>query len=230
MTNDIYRMGFVAILTIASIGLIVFLGHTRDTFKCPEAYSSQEGYRADLAIFIKKFLDKNPEGTLEDLSNERTVLLERHNCKKTLSSFNATTDDSHRYYAHNLGFSFKYPDGFSVSVDPDTSERLFITPESLQKNQDTPFTAIVISTTESAPSVTPLDWIKGPHSGYDISNGYTTRKVDGQEAFILDGGDWIVFTSPDGKEQISIALIPQEDANLRDNLLQILDSFFFDLR
>ncbi len=71
------------------------------------------------------------------------------------------------------------------------------------------------------PQMTPLEWLKGPDSGADLSKGYKKLNIDGQEAISLENGAWIIVNTPDNKRQISIATLPSENAS--ESLLAEMD-------
>jgi hypothetical protein len=110
-------------------------------------------------------------------------------------------------YVSNFGFSFNYPTGTFVWSNPD-QDQLVIMPNSYKDNQNEPVTGVVISAMLNQSQMTPLEWLKGPDSGYDISKGYSKLDIDGQEAISIEGGTWIVLNTPDDARQLSIATLP----------------------
>jgi hypothetical protein len=62
--------------------------------------------------------------------------------------------------------------------------------------------------------MSPVEWLKGPDSGADLSDGYNVFDIDGQEAVSVDGGTWVVVNTPDNKYRLSIALLPGENGTL----------------
>ena len=114
-------------------------------------------------------------------------------------------------------------------VDPDSPERLMLLPISLKTNKNVPISAVVISTSENPPT-TPFEYMKGPYSGYDISNGYVETKIDGQEAIAVENWTWIVVNTPDNKRRISIALLPDEKGGslLFTEMGVVINSLVFD--
>jgi hypothetical protein len=55
-----------------------------NNFKCPEDYPSQQAYIDDLNNYIKKYIEKNPNKTVEDLLSERYKQLVDRGCTQTL--------------------------------------------------------------------------------------------------------------------------------------------------
>lgn len=118
-------------------------------------------------------------------------------------------------YESKLGYSFQYPPHLYVMEDPEligTPERLFILPTSPEPKDS--IYGIVISIGVNDENMSPVEWLKGPNSGADLSNGYNVFDIDGQEAVSVEGGSWVVVNTPDNKYRLSIALLPGEDGNL----------------
>lgn len=211
-------------------------------FKCPQGYSDV-ATAEDLKIFIKDYLLKNPNATIDDITSYRYNLLVENNCKEVLDHVansknnyqQSVIDDLNGEYTKNIkvyesesGFSFKYPNSFFIFVNPDAPSRLMVLPNSLKENKNEPMSAIIISTSENEDSISALDWLKGPYSGYDISKGYSLRKVDGQEAISVENGDWVVVNTPDNKKRLSIALLTNKNAEpLRKELNDLINSMSF---
>ena len=113
------------------------------------------------------------------------------------------------YTAH--GFSFEYSADFYVGDDTNNTDGgwIYVLPIAYKNNPNGDTQAIVISPRANHPSQTALDWLKDPNSGgYDISQGYKTVKVGGQDAISVENGDWVVVNTPDNTERISIAILP----------------------
>lgn len=112
-------------------------------------------------------------------------------------------------YESKLGYSFQYPPHLYVMEDPEligTPERLFILPTSPEPKGS--IYGVVISIGVNDENMSPVEWLKGPYSGADLSDGYNTFDIDGQEAVSVEGGTWVVVNTPDNKYRLSIALLP----------------------
>ena len=118
-------------------------------------------------------------------------------------------------YESKLGYSFQYPPHLYVMEDPEligTPERLFILPTEAEPKGA--IYGVVISIGVNDENMSPVEWLKGPDSGADLSNGYNVFDIDGQEAVSVDGGTWVVVNTPDNKYRLSIALLPGENDTL----------------
>jgi hypothetical protein len=118
-------------------------------------------------------------------------------------------------YESKLGYSFKYPSHLYVMEDPEligTPERLYILPASPESKGG--IYGVVISIGVNDENMSPVEWLKGPDSGADLSDGYNVFDIDGQEAVSVDGGTWVVVNTPDNKYRLSIALLPGENGTL----------------
>ncbi len=133
------------------------------------------------------------------------------------------------YVSDKYGFSFKYSTGFKVtdrSLD-DGSDFIAVTPV-LQAS--TTQQAIIISSRFNYPPVSAVDWLYGPYSGYDTSQGHMARYVGGQYAASVEEGSWVVFNSPYDDERVSIALLGKDGPiPLQYEMETILTTFSFDI-
>ena len=146
------------------------------------------------------------------------------------STVKSTTDELQTYVS-GLGFSFDYPKDMTVidgSDDTDGIFRILIVPNSYKAGSQS-MTAVVISASPNNPPMTPLQWLKSPDSGADMSKGYSTLNMDGQEAVSMENGTWVVVDTPGNAWQISIATLPGENPSqsLRDEMTGIVKSFTF---
>lgn len=122
---------------------------------------------------------------------------------------------SFKTYESKLGYSFQYPSHLYVMEDPEligTPERLFILPTAPEPKGS--IYGVVISIGVNDENMSPVEWLKGPDSGADLSDGYNVFDIDGQEAVSVEGGTWVVVNTPDNKYRLSIALLPGEDGTL----------------
>ena len=145
-------------------------------------------------------------------------------------------------YISEVGFSFTYPgDMFVVdsskvayamdgSVDSGDNYRIFVVPNSYVDNEGHNLTAVVISVSLNQSPEMPLDWLKGPWSGANMSDGYSELDIDGQKAISMNGDNWVVFDTPDNKYQISIATLPGRNPSwsLQNTMRRIVESIGFD--
>jgi len=238
---------FIAILPVIGVAIYLFWGAS--TVRCPDDFTNFNEQSIAFDKWTKDFYDKNPNASIEDFAEARMDFLQNNNCDEALKRYNdylsgnvdsntkqmiegvvsEYLNNSNRYDADELGFSFTYPDSLVVSVDPDSSARLIIFPKSLQGNENEPMTSIIISTGISNLDMTAEEWLKSPYSGYDISKGYSQRLVGGQDA-VMTSGDWVVVKTPDNKRRVSIAYLVDTKSGgkpLREELKQILDTFSF---
>lgn len=116
-------------------------------------------------------------------------------------------------YASKFGFSFQYPNHFSLKNNStlDTSghsEQLSILANVIDNKYD--IYGVIISVSENSDGVSPLDWLKGP-LGADLINSYSILDVDGQPAIFLNNETLIVVNTPDDKYRLKIELILAED-------------------
>lgn len=144
------------------------------------------------------------------------------------------------YNATEFGFSFKYSaDNFLVGNDTNNTDGgwIYVLPIASTKNQAIEEAgAIVISPRKISPSETPLDWLKSSNSGYDVSQGYETIQVGGQQAISVKYGkyvDWLIVNTPDNKERLSIAILPPSATStdltvLHNEMATIVSSLSFE--
>ena len=132
------------------------------------------------------------------------------------------------YVSDKYGFSFKYSEEFEVGeMDLDGNGWIFVTPV-LQTGEDKQ--AIVISARLNDPPISAVDWLYGPYSGYDASQGHMARWVGGQYAASVEEGSWVVFNSPDDEERVSVVLLGKDGpVPLQGEMEDILLYFSFDI-
>lgn len=128
-------------------------------------------------------------------------------------------------YTSKLGYSFEYPNHLFIVEDPEPliAERILILASTISKDD---IYGVVISASENDEKIAPIDWIKGPYSGADLSNGYTILNIDGQKAVSLDAGTWVVVNTPDNKYRLNIALLPGKNNELLFTEIGIVVSSF----
>lgn len=153
-----------------------------------------------------------------------------HQSAPISTSTSVPTLDSPQYVSE-LGFSFNYPKDMYVMSDfsPSDTPRIYIIPNSYKTDKNPTITAVVISASVNVPPMTPLEWLKGPNSGADMSKGYTTLNMDSQEAISMNGGSWIVVNTHDNMRQLSIATLPSLNPgqSLVIEMDSIINSFVF---
>ncbi len=218
--------------------------------KCPDEYSTDAAGTAESNTAFYKwtndFYDNYPQATVADWSKARVQFWVDNDCKAALQRYKEAKDGTvdtakmnaikimvsemvvNSKYVSELGFSFNLPNGMSVMADPD-APRLFIILDSWDAKGDQDPVAVIITATPNDPSQTPLQWLNGPNSGADMSKGYTTIKIDGQEAISLREGTWVTVNTPDSKRQLSIATLPSLDpsSELIAKMKSIIDSLVF---
>lgn len=135
------------------------------------------------------------------------------------------------YRADNLGFSFAYSDpNIKVGSYPDDPEHIFVVlPDTTASSSD--HNAIVVAAVQNNPSFSPLDWLKGPNSGYKLSRGYQERMIGNQLAYLLyfdkpNQIDSALFDNPSHTRQITVSLSGDyTNKALLNEFNNILDSF-----
>ena len=137
-----------------------------------------------------------------------------------------TNDTKYESYNSSFGFSFQYPNSLYVTttVNPD---RIMLLPTFRKDDKDKPMSAVVITVSENNQE-TPLEWISGKNSTYDISNGYEELTIDGQGAVAVGDKTWVVVNTPDKKKKLSISLLTQGGAEpLYDEQAIVVNSLKF---
>lgn len=131
------------------------------------------------------------------------------------------------YVSDKYGFSFKYSQNFKVEeVGLDEDGWIVVEPVSATGTQQ----AIIISTRLNDPPISAVDWLNGPDSGYDASQGHLARYIGGQPAVSVEESSWVVVNSPDDEERVSIALLGKDGPiPLQSEMETILVSFSFDI-
>jgi hypothetical protein len=114
---------------------------------------------------------------------------------------------------------------------------ILVMPIALKNNPNADMQGIVISPRANEPSETALDWLEDPNAGgYDISQGYKTETVGGEQAISVEGGDWVIVNTPDNSERLSIAILPpsatstsatSDLASLRSEMQVVVGSLSF---
>ena len=218
--------------------------------KCQDDYSTNitgtAEYNVDFDTWTNNFYDTYPSATLSDWSKARYQFWVDNNCLAAIERYNEVKDNhgdtakmkaleimvsemvNNPQYISDLGFSFSYTKNMSVMADPD-DPRLFITSDSWNTKENEKPIAVIISATLNDPPMTPLEWLKGPNSGADLSKGYKTLIIDSQEAISLENGTWIIVNTPDNKRQLSIATLPSMNPSweLIEEMKTIVDSLVF---
>lgn len=257
MKNKIIYIGIICVAVVSVAGFFVYInqnGGGATQFKCPENYTEDDAgtaeYAEALANWTFSYFEKHPEATVSDWSMAKTQLWTDNNCKAALErlKLSGKVEDLKPYelvdykiqtvlmkkgYISELGFSFYYPNDMYVqngSDGPDDNYRLLVIPNSYKDDENQDLTAIVISASLNKPLQTPLEWLKGPDSGADMSKGYSKIDVGGQEAISMNGRNWVTVDTPDNKYQISIATLPSINPNqsLVDAMKSIVESMVFD--
>jgi hypothetical protein len=135
-----------------------------------------------------------------------TVLALAYSGEAMQSAGTQTTTDLQTYTAS--GFSFKYSANDFYVSDDTADGWIVVMPVALRNNPNGNVEGIVISPRQNNPSETALDWLKDPNAGgYDISQGYNTVPVAGQQAISVENGDWVVVNTPDNSQRLSIAIL-----------------------
>ncbi|MDD3662724.1 MAG: hypothetical protein PHT84_02565 [Candidatus Pacebacteria bacterium] len=217
---------FVCIVLVGAIGF--WLGNNAKDFIGSDEvmtteeiaqFASQYGWTPPYGFAEKQliqFMRDNPDATPEELeAGAKEVQLK-----------------SNIFSTSEIGFSFNYPEDMSVmdgSIDPNDNYRIFVFPDSYKGNEGEDITAVVISASLNQPPETPLEWLEGPESGADMSNGYSELDIDGQKAISMNGANWVVVDTPDNKYQISIATLPGRNPNwsLQNAMKSIVESIVF---
>lgn len=144
-----------------------------------------------------------------------------------------TTSNIQTYTASEYGFSFQYSDDYYVTDD--TSDGWVVLEPIALRNSPENY-GIIISPRQNTSSETALDWLKDPNAGgYNISQGYNTVQIGGQEAISVENGDWVVVNTPDNTERLSIAILPPSATStsiadltaLRGEMSTVLNSLSF---
>lgn len=162
--------------------------------KCPDDYGTNDAgsaeYLADFDKWTNDFYDKHPGATLSEWSDARYQFWVDNKCTAALQRYKDAKDgkadpavleqientirgaiDNPKYYSE-LDFSFNYPKDMFVingSDGPNDNYRLLVILNSYKDDENQDLTAIVISASLNEPSQTPLEWLKGPYSGADMS-------------------------------------------------------------
>jgi hypothetical protein len=146
----------------------------------------------------------------------------------------AQFEQSH-FYSEEIGFSFDYPEDMFImdgSLDENDNYRKLVIPKSYAEEGEQEaknFTAVVITASANQPLGTPLDWLKGPYSGADMSKGYSEIDIDGQKAISMNGDNWVTVNTPDNKYRITIATLPGRNPSwsLQNAMRSIVESIKF---
>ena len=134
------------------------------------------------------------------------------------------------YNASYLGFSFFHSKSYSAISITDDPETIVVEP--IEARKDTG--AIIITARENEPGMTALDWLKSEYSGYNLSYGYTERKIGGVDALLLHWDDprdidGALLLTPDGKRLILISILRGDsNVNLFSEFNKILNTFSFE--
>jgi len=232
---------YILIFLLVIVALFYFYkkqaSQQANAYKCPESYTEDEAgtteYKNTLVNWTTSFFEANPKATSSDWSMAKLKLLEDNKCVIALqrSKLSGKVSDLKKWelidyevqnaisnaidtnhYVSELGFSFDYPNDMFVMSDPD-GPRIVIVPNSYKTDKNPTMTAVVISAMLNDPLMTPLEWLKGPNSGADMSKEYSKLNIDGQEAISLEKGAWVVVNTPDNKRQLSVATLSSVNPN-----------------
>jgi len=95
--------------------------------------------------------------------------------------------------------------------NPGMPERVLVLSSAINKND---IFGVVVSVSENNEKVDPEQWIKGPYTDADLSEGYNIFDIDGQKAVSVYEGSAVVVNTPNNKYRLNIALLPGENGNL----------------
>src|SRR3989344_4523983 len=130
-----------------------------------------------------------------------------------MSNEYANYAQSFKTYESDLGFSFKSPPYLKATIDTGpTTSKIILAP--VDANTDGGLSAIIISVAKNNVGLTPEEWLLGPNSGFDHSDGYFKTTIDGENAVYTNGGMWTVINTPDDKYRLSVTNLAQGNADI----------------
>ena len=217
--------------------------------KCPDEYATSKERESAWAQFSNDYDSKHPNASGDEWMDARRQFFIERNCEKALIRFGLYLSKRTNFefielldsdFVSDFGFSFQHswdyevfskmpedPETLTVKSVGDTSEVYSgIVKEQANDN------FIIIVARENPQGATAMDWLKSEYSGYNFSNGYQEKQINGVNVLLLFWRDpkqidGALFITPDGKRRVTMTTLGDTKL-LLEEFNKIVDSLSFE--
>jgi hypothetical protein len=236
MNKKILKKIAILVIIVVCITIVGYIGFWfGNEARISSIYSKKIMTTAEIAQFEKTYGWTPPYGFTERQLIEYMKASPGATSEELEEGAKRAQFEQSHFYSEEIGFSFDYPEDMFImdgSLDENDNYRKLVIPKSFAEEGEQEaknFTAVVITASENQALGTPLDWLKGPYSGADMSKGYSEIDMDGQKAISMNGDNWVTVNTPNNEYRITIATLPGRNPSwsLQNAMISIVESITF---